>query len=632
MFQSARFCTILLLFAAQFLFAQQDDFDKLSIDSTLVWLTNNIVNNPDHFHATALKTLDRAYESGDDQLKGKAHLLLMRWHYYFIPFTIDSIYDHGEKALVLFKRANDQLSLAATSAELGDEYTRKNDSKRAEELIFDAIDIYEELGAREELGAVYRKLASVFLSQNEPELSIKYGLNAVEIAEETDNTFESAMSWMGLIRAYHENGEKEKAIEAGDKCIAIANNYLPNEKFLLAKAHAYRGDVWLDLGKYQEALVDNRIAHDTVAAQLGVEHNATKTFRQGIGHAYYLEGNYKAAIPHLVTSIEGYAGDGQDRKPALLKVYDILADSYSQIGDFENAYKNQKIIQEISDTATNKRIANLESEALFKYESGKKDQAIAEQATIIQQNDRIQTLGIGFIVLLLLFLSTLFYYFRRNKKIANDLSIKNQENELLLKEIHHRVKNNLQTISSLLSLQSESISDKNALNAVQESKNRVASMALIHQKLYQGENLAAIEMRDYFETIGKAIKDSFGEKAKNVSLEVDMSEIELDVDTAIPIGLITNELITNSLKHAFQNKDEGEILITLSQEENGLLNLRIADNGQASENKADVKKESGFGSLLIQLLTTQLGGTLKKSNESGTSTMIQFPIQEKSAA
>jgi two-component sensor histidine kinase len=218
------------------------------------------------------------------------------------------------------------------------------------------------------------------------------------------------------------------------------------------------------------------------------------------------------------------------------------------------------------------------------------------------------------------------------KKTSVALKIRNDENELLLKEIHHRVKNNLQTISSLLSLQSESISDKGAFDAVQESKNRVASMALIHQKLYQGDNLAAIEMRDYFETIGKAIIDSFGEKAEHISLNVEMKDVELDVDTAVPIGLITNELITNSIKHAFPNKQKGQIFISLSKEENGLLKLNITDNGQPASNESTVKKEKGFGTLLIQLLTTQLGGKLEKSTEAGTSTVIQFPLQEKSAA
>ena len=133
----------------------------------------------------------------------------------------------------------------------------------------------------------------------------------------------------------------------------------------------------------------------------------------------------------------------------------------------------------------------------------KRTRRIEEQGTIIAQKNRIQYLGIGLISLLLLFLGSLFYNLQRNKRIAAALQAKNEENELLLKEIHHRVKNNLQTVSSLLSLQSESITDKHAFDAVQESKNRVLSMALLHQKLYQGKSLAAIEMRDYFETIGK---------------------------------------------------------------------------------------------------------------------------------
>ena len=203
---------------------------------------------------------------------------------------------------------------------------------------------------------------------------------------------------------------------------------------------------------------------------------------------------------------------------------------------------------------------------------------------------------------------------------------------MLLKEIHHRVKNNLQTVSSLLSLQSESITDQHAFDAVQESKNRVTSMALLHQKLYQGENLAAIEMRDYFNTIGKAIIDSFGERAKDVSLRVEMRPVALDVDTAVPIGLITNELVTNSIKYAFRRDQKGEIRITLSEEPGGLLTLQVADNGvAASPDQADKGKE-GFGSLLIRLLTTQLGGSLERQTTAGMSTVIRFPVQIKSAA
>ena len=623
---------LLLLFLGQLAFAQENEFGELSPDSALVWLSDHYVENPEKFHERALRTLAQTYQVKDEQLMAEAHLLLMRWHAYHVLFTIDSIFYHGEKAIALFERTGDQANLAAASAELAYEYIDENDLERSEELIFNAIALYEALGDDKGLGAAYHTLSKIFRSQKEPELAIKYGLASLEASKKSEDHQTTALAWSVLILAYHDVGELDKAIEAGDNCIETLNSFVPEDPFTLARAYGYRGKVWADLGDYQKSLEDNQKSYAIVEAEIGAERPAAQTYRQGIGHAYFLQGNYEEALPHLKASIEGYEKLGQSRHPAMQGEYREIADCYYQLGDYQKAFLNQKIAHEIFDTLMQNRIANLESEGLLKYESGKKDQAIAEQATIIKQNNRIQWLGMGLIGLLLLFLSTLFYYFRRNKKIAAALSIKNQENELLLKEIHHRVKNNLQTISSLLSLQSESISDQSVLDAVQESKNRVASMALIHQKLYQGEDLGAIEMRDYFETIGKAIKDSFGERAKNVSLEVDMSEIELDVDTAVPVGLITNELITNSLKHAFPNKQKGQILITLTQDENDLLKLHVVDNGQNTATGSVVKKESGFGTLLIQLLTTQLGGKLEQSTKAGTSTIIQFPRQEKSVA
>ncbi len=603
-----------------------------SIDSALIWLNDNYVENPDNFHERALQTIVQAYEINDDQLKGESHLLLMRWHAYHVLFTTDSIYYHGEKALTFFKLSNDQPNLAAISSELAIEYIDENDLKRSEKLIFDAIEIYEDLGDEKGLGKTYHRLSSICLYQKQTDLAVKYGLEALKMANKSDDHITASEAWLALLLAYQESGELKQAINAANQCIETIKTFDIDDAFNLARAYGYRGDVWSELKDYQKSLEDNLKSYAIIEAKIGAERPAAKTYRRGIGHAYFLQGNYLEALPHLEASIEGYLGLGKGQTPKMQELNNEIADCYFHLKDFKKAFLKQQLAHNIFDTLMQNKVANLESEALIKYETGKKDQAIEEQSTIIEQNNRIQWLGIGLIGLLLLFLSTLFYYFRRNQKISTDLSVKNKENELLLKEIHHRVKNNLQTVSSLLSLQSESIHDKNAYDAVQESKNRVGSMALIHQKLYQGENLAAIEMRDYFETIGKAIMDSFGEKAENISLSVKMNDIELDVDTAVPIGLITNELITNSIKHAFPNKKKGQILITLAQAENGLLKLIIADNGQSSYDDSKDTKEKGFGTLLIQLLTTQLGGRLEKSTEAGTSTIIYFPLQQKSAA
>ena len=632
MLNSIRYYTLLLLLIVQPLFAQPEAFNELSTDSTLAWLNAHYVENPDSFHERALQALARSYQLQDDQFRAEMHLLLMRWHGYHVLFTIDSVYYHGEKALDLFKQTNDQAKLATTSSELAFEYIDENELERSEELIFDAISIFEALGDQKGLGAAYYRLSSIFNSQNEPELSIKYALEALEIAKLIKDYETTQQAWLVLVLAYHEAGELENAIHAADKCIETINNYQIDDQFNLARAYGYRGDVWAAMEEYQKSLEDNIKSYAIVEAHIGAERPAAKTYRHGIGLAYYMQGKYQEALPHLEATIDGYRSLGQGNKPKTKELYEQAANAYYQLGDYQSAYQNQKLAKEVVESLMQSKVANLEAEALFKYESGKKDQAISEQSLIIQQQTRIQWLGAAFIVVLVFFLGMLFYYFRRNKKIASALFSKNRENELLLKEIHHRVKNNLQTVSSLLSLQSESISDKGAYDAVQESKNRVTSMALIHQKLYQGESLAAIEMRDYFETIGKAIVDSFGEKAENVSLKGNMQEVELDVDTAIPIGLITNELVTNAVKHAFPDKRHGQILITLSREENGLLKLNIADNGDADSKVSITKKENGFGTLLIQLLTTQLGGKLEKSSQAGTSTTILFAQQEKSAA
>jgi two-component sensor histidine kinase len=213
------------------------------------------------------------------------------------------------------------------------------------------------------------------------------------------------------------------------------------------------------------------------------------------------------------------------------------------------------------------------------------------------------------------------------KSAQVSLTAKNNEIELLLKEIHHRVKNNLEVVSSLLELQSSQIDDPSVQAAMLSSQNRVHSMGIIHQKLYQGEHLAAIEMRDYFINLGENIISSFNAEGR-INVECDMAKLILDVDTAISIGLITNELLTNSLKYAFENKDKGIIKISLTEEgnksntERGLL-LKIADDGIGK--MIDGKtKGTGFGTQLIGLLTKQLDGQLIYEVNQGTTVSLYF--------
>ncbi|MCP9764680.1 tetratricopeptide repeat-containing sensor histidine kinase [Lacihabitans soyangensis] len=207
----------------------------------------------------------------------------------------------------------------------------------------------------------------------------------------------------------------------------------------------------------------------------------------------------------------------------------------------------------------------------------------------------------------------------------NQLTAKNAENELLLKEIHHRVKNNLEVVSSLLALQSAKIEDPEIQDAMLASQNRVQSMGILHQKLYQSEHLAFIEMKNYFQNLCENILDSYNE-TERIEVEIDMNEIALDVDTAVPVGLIVNELLTNSLKYAFPNGKKGTIKLSLENIDKDNLTLKISDNGigKSLDTKA---KGTGFGTQLVDLLTRQIGGKLTQEVQEGTIISINFKRQ-----
>jgi two-component sensor histidine kinase len=193
-----------------------------------------------------------------------------------------------------------------------------------------------------------------------------------------------------------------------------------------------------------------------------------------------------------------------------------------------------------------------------------------------------------------------------------------------LREIHHRVKNNLQVISSLLQLQSRGLdeSDTQARYALRESQSRVQAMGLIHQKLYQTDT-TSVSMADYVTQLGDTLLDTYRLNDR-VEMYYDVEPIELDVDTAIPLGLIINELVTNSLKYAFPDGREGTIEISLYRHEGGF-KLRVADDGVGTAAAAPLEGSTSFGTRLIDLLTQKLRGQVNTpASETGYATEIMI--------
>lgn len=212
---------------------------------------------------------------------------------------------------------------------------------------------------------------------------------------------------------------------------------------------------------------------------------------------------------------------------------------------------------------------------------------------------------------------------RREAEAQIEASLK--EKEILLQEIHHRVKNNLQIISSLLNLQSAHVSDPATQAVFEDSKNRIRSMALIHEKLYQSQNLSQIDFGEYVENLVAYLARSYHSMTQPVQVIVEAVPVYLDIDTAVPCALLLNELISNAYKHAFINQPDGQINVQLTQDETNRIKLSVQDNGVGIPADILDNQPDTLGLQLVETLTNQLHGTLMVEVESGTIFTILFP-------
>ena len=294
----------------------------------------------------------------------------------------------------------------------------------------------------------------------------------------------------------------------------------------------------------------------------------------------------------------------------------------TQMGEYKDAFDVQTYHHRLLDSLRNVQVQNNLNELETRYQTAEKEVALANQAKELREQEQARR-NLMFIIFSLILFALgityfLFYRIKNNRLLASknvEIQKALAEKETLLKEIHHRVKNNLQVISGLLKWQSQYIHDGSALDAIQEGQNRVQSMALIHQKLYQSENLTGIEMKDYIDRLSNSLFHSYNINNDKVALKTEVAPLQLDIDTVIPIGLILNELLSNALKHAFPEQRTGEITVALQQDADELL-LSVIDNGVGMQKKE--KSKQSFGWELIETLAKKLKAQLLVDSTNGT--------------
>ena len=595
--------------------SEKNQTKKLEIISEMV----NIVFGNDMKQALVLskKGVKLADQLNDKNWQPKFYEMEGRMHANLLQ--LDSANLFFDKAMKGYKAIDDVRGQASTSFKMAWVLKKKGEYDKAMQKNIYALKLMESIDDKAGICDAMTRISWDLTKQNRLNEALVYAEKAIEMAEKNNLTSEFFYVYSN----------------AGDVAIAMGKNQLSLDYFNKAASIVEeqnlgltsqvdignsQGNALKKLGRYDEA-----IRFYTNCLKMAKEsnyQNGINTVTANLGEINLLKGNYKEALPHQLETVR--LQETNNDIANLIENYHHVSTIYQKLNNFEYALNYKQKAYDLRDSIGSIESDAKMSELLTKYETEKKEETIAFQEAKIAQQKLVQYLGIIVVGLLLGLLIFAFISYRNRSKSNRLLAQKNAENELLMKEIHHRVKNNLEIVSSLLALQSAQIDDLKTKEAMTEGQNRVNSISIVHQKLYQGTNLGSIEMKDYFLNLSENILDSFGAENK-VTLNLAMDKLDLDIDTAVPLGLIINELLTNTIKYAFPEGDKGTITIKLEKQNDQHLHLVVTDNGIG---KSGITHGTGFGTQLVSLLTQQLNGTMREESENGTTHIFDFKLRK----
>jgi two-component system, sensor histidine kinase PdtaS len=366
--------------------------------------------------------------------------------------------------------------------------------------------------------------------------------------------------------------------------------------------------------------------------------------------AYYIHFHQPKEAESYADSLLVYA-HMENTNQELAGAYEVKAKADSALGDLQGALAHYKMYKKEIDSVLNEASRFQLAQFQVEFETEKKDNAIK----ILQQQQELQkvrlerskttnTIVIISVIVLTLLLALLYNRYRIKQQLNRQLEQKQQainekntalehlvgdkdtlirEKDWLVKEIHHRVRNNLQIVISLLSAQAESLENPSARSAIKESRERMEAIAIVHQKLYQTENNTLIHVRTYIYELVENLRDCFA-NARDIHFQLNIADIVLDISQSVPLGLILNEAITNAIKYAYPKGEHGTVSISLQPADHDHVELRISDNGKGLPPNFDWKNSPSLGLQLINLLAEQLKGELYIANKNGLEILLMF--------
>lgn len=534
--------------------------------------------------------------------------------------------DYYQQNYDFYKANQDSINIAKTGKFIGNINTFLGNNTIAQRHLLECAEIYARIGTPKEVARINSSLAGFYLNIDQWDKGLERYLVALEQFEEINDSAGMAGINCNLGLVYTELGEFERAE------MHLMRQRELNAVFPTLREMGFHYD-FLGLLRREQGRLEEAYEEHTKALEIRKELSSTYNLcesRLHTGQILIDLERYNESIFHLkdVLSYEEHESLNQQSS-----AHRLLSEAYEKKGSYAEALNHYKTYAAISDSIYNEENSQIIAEKDAQYQKKEQDAEIAmlnqEKLMAEAQLRRSRAIIIGSIAALLLLatLALIFYRFYTRIKAQNTLIGKTlREKDMLMNEIHHRVKNNLQVVSSLLNLQSRYIKDEAALEAIKDGKNRVESMAILHRNLYEDDDINGVNMRRYFSNLIRNIFDSYNLTEDEIELQLDIEDLKLDIDTVIPLGLISNELITNSLKYAFkENPDHAAIRVNLKEIPDNY-ELTISDNGIGIDDEVIQSSESkSFGQRMIKAFVTKLKARMEITNTDGTMVRIQIP-------
>lgn len=543
---------------------------------------------------------------------------------YDVKGNLDSCLLMHNKARRIFIEKQQPVLLSNTLSDIALAYYFRGIYEIALRNHFEALKLREEADDRSLIAKSYNNIGLVYRARKDYTNAIQYYLKSLALKQQLADSAGQLNSLMNIGSCYQYQRKYDSALLYGMQTLTFSRLIKKTKDEVNSLVNIGVANTGLQHWADAEKFLDDALAK---AGSNGYKEPLYGIY-EGMGNVMLYKENYDKAIEWFNKGVALSSESG--RKEMLANYYTNLAECYEKKGDYNLAYNYVKNSEAIQDSLLNEENLRQLNEMNTIYETSKKEETISALSKEGRQKDaalsRSKQERNYFIVAAILFSAlavVAFYAYRNNRKQKEMLNRQKaiiesslKEKETLLREIHHRVKNNLQIISGLLTLQSRQIESQEAQEAVREGRNRVKSMALIHQKLYQQENLTGVNMKEYLGDLIHTIQQTFKDNHTIIQADIICNDLSLDVDTAIPLGLIINELVTNCYKYAFNGKSNGQIIIRLEEEKKKLM-LEVKDNGGGLPAGFDMQKTKSFGMKLVQSLANKLEATVEIKSDKG---------------